>query len=518
MDRNAINSSTTAQERIKFDDPLIEKLYEYLSKKSESAYQDQLLLSNEVFGKSYLSISILNKYLEGKESISSPFLFCLKKLTHYFLKSLGWLFIFSMQNLAHLFSGQKFTVKTMGSITLIDVFLVPEQIVENGDICDRFFPGLEAKLKSIGTSYAYAPKFVGDKNPMLYYKMFRQMKLKNRSVLSSFQFLTFFDYLKMFMFIFVYPIRVFRQIGKLGSSREDSFLRLFLWDSMSHVSVKNYERQLFGKHISKLKINSIKCISWYENQPQDKNFYRGLRFNQSEVKVYGAQLFPWSSTILNYHIHKGDHNLRLIPDCILVNGPYFLQDDRGTGPNIKVGPSMRYSKLFNTQVNPKNKTAILIAMPFFEYEIEAILKILNKLDLSVELFIKLHPGSNIKKYSRRIQGKMKLVEGDIYTFFEQVGCVIGMSTGALVEATSLGIPAINIEIKGLNHKYLPELGKGIIWENVSNEVELRKWLKNFSNLLQTKPDLIRSIAERHKKMFFCEPTDTLIEEAFGLNE
>ena len=51
MDRNAINSSTTAQERIKFDDPLIEKLYEYLSKKSESAYQDQLLLSNEVFGK-----------------------------------------------------------------------------------------------------------------------------------------------------------------------------------------------------------------------------------------------------------------------------------------------------------------------------------------------------------------------------------------------------------------------------------------------------------------------------------
>ena len=83
MDRNAINSSTTAQERIKFDDPLIEKLYEYLSKKSESAYQDQLLLSNEVFGKSYLSISILNKYLEGKESISIPFLFCLKKYETY---------------------------------------------------------------------------------------------------------------------------------------------------------------------------------------------------------------------------------------------------------------------------------------------------------------------------------------------------------------------------------------------------------------------------------------------------
>ena len=43
-----------------------------------------------------------------------------------------------------------------------------------------------------------------------------------------------------------------------------------------------------------------------------------------------------------------------------------------------------------------------------------------------------------------------------------MGCVIGKSTGALVEATSLGIPVINIEFNNrLSHEYLPKFGKGI---------------------------------------------------------
>ena len=100
-----------------------------------------------------------------------------------------------------------------------------------------------------------------------------------------------------------------------------------LLDSIDIVSLSGYTRYLFGKNISMLCNSKIKFISWYENQPQDKNFYRGLRFNQSDVKVYGAQLFPWPSTVLNYHIHKGDQNLRLIPDCILVNG--YLWDAVG---------------------------------------------------------------------------------------------------------------------------------------------------------------------------------------------
>ena len=285
---------------------------------------------------------------------------------------------------------------------------------------------------------------------------------------------------------------------------------------MSHVSVKNYARQLFGEHISKLNVTSIKCISWYENQPQDKNFYKGLRLKAKKVQIYGAQLFPWPANILNVHTDERDNNLGLIPDYILVNGIYFLKNEQKL--NIKIGPSMRYSKLFHAEVSPKNENALLILLPFIDYHLEIILRMIDGLNIDAEILIKFHPATDIKRYSQRIQKNMKIVDDDIYTLFERVRCVVGIGTGALVEATSLGIPVIDIEIDGINHKYLPEFGRGIIWEYASNKAEIYTLMTYFNKLLDTNPDLIKSIGKKHKEMFFCEPTDTMTDEAFHLNQ
>jgi len=345
--------------------------------------------------------------------------------------------------------------------------------------------------------------------------MFRRLKQKKRPVLSSCQLLYLYDYLKMFIFILVYPFRVLRQIGQLGQSQEDNLLCFLLWDTLDYTAVKNFARQLFGRHISELNVPALKCISWYENQPQDKNFYKGLRSASGKVKIYGAQLYLWPATLLNLHAEEAEIDLGLIPDRILVNGNYYLREDGRL--NFKIGPSMRYSRLFQTEINAKDKTAFLVLLPFFEYEIDKILKLIGEAGFSVEVFIKFHPATNKKKYAQRLKGKMQIVEDDIYTLFNRVGCVIGKSTGALVEATSLGIPVINIETGlGLSHNYLPKFGKGIIWQSVSSATEVVKWGCVFRDLLKTKPDLIKVIAEKYKAMFFCEPTDKRINEAFEL--
>ena len=117
-----------------------------------------------------------------------------------------------------------------------------------------------------------------------------------------------------------------------------------------------------------------------------------------------------------------------------------------------------------------------------------------------------------------LQGKVELIEGDIYTFFNQVECVIGKATGALVEAASLGIPVIHIETgSGLSHNFMPQFGKGVIWGSASTGVEIRDWIDKFHNFLLTEPEKIRYIACKYKKMFFCEPTDKGTDEAFDLN-
>jgi hypothetical protein len=515
MDATATDFSLADQERLEIRNPRLKNLYNYLSDTAKKSYSDPLLLSNAVFAKSDLPLAALENYLKGEEPENVSILFSLKKLLHYFAKSFGWLVVFFAQSLAHKISRQKFYSPPIKSLILIDIYLSPEQIVEKGDLADRFFPGLEEKLMSKGISYAYAPKMIGTDNPLVYYKMFCLLKEKKRPVLSCFQLLGLCDYFKMFVFILVYPFRVFRQIGSLEGSPEDKLLRFLLWNVMDHTTVKSYARQLFGKRISEMDIPSTKCISWYENQPQDKNFYKGLRSMPGKVQIYGAQLYLWPATLLNLHADKVEISFGLIPDRILVNGTYYLNKDSSF--KFEIGPSMRYFRLFHTTVDVKGKTSLLVLMPFFEYEIDKILQMIDEAQLSIELFVKFHPATDKNKYAHRMKGKMKIVDDDIYALFNRVGCVIGKSTGALVEATSLGIPVINIETGlGISHNYLPKFGKGIIWENASNGAEIVKWTKTFSDLTTTKSDLIHSIAEKYKEMFFCEPTDEKIDEIFGL--
>ena len=517
IDPGATDFSLADQKRMEFDNPRMKNLHKYLSGVVRDSYRDQLLLSNAIFAKHDLPLSALGCYLEGKEAERVSFLFCLKKFLHYFFKSFGWLVFFWAQGLAHRFSRQKFVPESEKPLTLIDIFLMPEQIAQTGDLNDRYFPGLEAKLKSKGINYAYVPKFFGTDHPMLYYKMFLQMKEKGRPVLSGFQLLGMSDYLKMLMFVPMYPLRVLRKIRQLGGSREDKLLRFFLWDTMDHTAVKNYARLLFGQCISKMSVPVIKCISWYENQSQDKNFYKGLRLTPGKVKIYGAQLYPWPPTLLNLHVDVKEAEYGLIPDRVLVNGRYYLRQESSL--DFKLGPSMRYARLFQVKVNARGKTALLVLMPYFDYEIDKILEIIDEAELSAEIFIKFHPTTDRKKYAKRLQGKMQIVEDDLYVLFGRVGCVMGAATGALVEAACLGIPVINVKTGlGLGHNYMPQYGKGIIWENASSGIEILRWINKFQISLLTESEKIRSVADKYKKTLFCEPTNKKIDEAFELGE
>jgi hypothetical protein len=515
MNQAATDFSLADEERLQIENPRLENLYNYLSNAAINSYSDPLLLSNAVLSKSHLPLDALNNYLEEKEYEPISLLFSLKKLLLYFAKSIGWLVIFLAQSLAHKISRQKFNPDPKKPLTLIDIFLTPEQIIQKGDLSDRFFPGLEKQLLSKGISYAYAPKLIGAESPLVYYKMFCLLKEKKRPVLFCFQLLGFCDYFKMFVFIYVYPFRVFRQIMRFEGSPEDKLLKFLLWNSMDHTTVKSYARQLFGKRISEIDIPSTKCISWYENQPQDKNFYKGMRSTHKNVQIYGAQLYLWPATLLNLHVDKREIKFDSIPDHILVNGTYYL--NKHSSLKLEIGPSMRYFRLFQTTVDTKGKRGLLVLMPFFEYEIDKILQMIDEAQFSIEIFVKFHPATDTTKYAHMMKGKMKIVDDDIYALFNRVGCVIGKSTGALLEATSLGIPVINIETGlGVSHNYLPKFGKGIIWQNASNGAEIVKWKKIFSELTTTKPDLIHSIAKKHKQMFFCEPTDEKIDKIFGL--
>ena len=503
------------QERIEIQHPSLRKLFNYLSVTSKKAYLDSYLLSNAVFSKCDLPRRALKNYLSGEIEKEVTVFFSAKKLLRYFVKSFGWLVVHGIQGLEQWISKQKFICNPSRQLTLIDIHLTPEQILKDGDLVDSNLPHLEERLKSKNINYAYVPKFFGPVRFGLYYNMFRLLKKKRRPVISCFQILGLWDYLRMIVFIVIYPFRVFRQIALLGTLPEERLLRFFLWDTMDYTAVKNYARQLFGRKISRLNVPSIRCISWYENQSQDKNFFRGLRSVPEKVRIFGAQLYIWPEVMLQYYIDENEKDLGLIPDRVLVNGTFFLRE--GSSLDIQVGPSMRYAQLFQTKVNAREKSALLVLLSFFEYEVEKMLEMIHQAKLTTQILLKFHPAMDSKKYEKHVKENMEIVEGNLYSLFQRAGCVVGATTGSLVEAASLGIPAINIDSGlGLNHNHLPLLGKGIIWENASTGIEIAEGINKLRSKLKADPKQVFFVSEKYKKILFCEPTDKKIDEAFEL--
>ena len=96
--------------------------------------------------------------------------------------------------------------------------------------------------------------------------------------------------------------------------------------------------------------------------------------------------------------------------------------------------------------------------------------------------------------------------------------VVGHSSGTLVEAAALGIPVIDILDSGeFSHDYMPEMGKGILWDEALDAGEVARRVSQFQEILQSNPSLLKEEGARLRSVYFTEPTDELIGQAFGLD-
>ena len=411
-------------------------------------------------------------------------------------------------------SGQKYPLeKLTDNVVFIDTYFYADQIVRENHYQDSCFPGVTDVLSKLELDYVYVPKIVKATNLVVFFKMLRALKKEKIPVLTEYQLLGAEDFLRLLQFVIVYPFYIARLILGLGDKFEDRLAKYALW-AFSGVSCATYYRLLYGKKISCLPVSKIKCVSWYENQALDKCFYRGLRKNSRKVLIYGAQLFIWPPTHMNVHVDDREIQFGVVPDKILVSGNYFLKKSK---VNIQIGPSLRYKNMFQPQVVPAKREDILVLFSYWEYEISNILNCLKGVSCKGKVRMKFHPLTNTEKFMGQIGGNAEIVKGDIYSQFKAVGMVIGSATGALVEAASLGIPVINIvNKKQFSHMYFPEFGKGLIWDSATTNTEVLRLIEKFDFALKNEEEKLTKAALKMREMFFCEPTEKKIIEAFDL--
>ena len=87
-----------------------------------------------------------------------------------------------------------------------------------------------------------------------------------------------------------------------------------------------------------------------------------------------------------------------------------------------------------------------------------------------------------------------------------------------MEAGALGIPVIDIQyLEKFNHFYMPEIGKGILWDHAKNANEIAQLIKQFQKTLKENSGQLKEEGEKMKSFCFSDPTEEAIDQAFELS-
>ena len=68
----------------------------------------------------------------------------------------------------------------------------------------------------------------------------------------------------------------------------------------------------------------------------------------------------------------------------------------------------------------------------------------------------------------------------------------------------------------LFHSYFSELGKGIVWEQAETVSEINALISRFDHSLRHDGSRIQATSEKLKRIYFREPTEEAIVNAFDL--
>ncbi len=502
---------------MEFESQKIKKLYKYLSSMSCKAYSDPRLIANDILCKQDSHGLILEAYLSGKIPKKATFSFAVKKVLLYFGKNLIAFLFYLVTAIAHRLSKQVFHFPKKGGLLIVDTYFVAQRILERGQFRDIFFTGLADTLTRKKSNYVYVPRLFGTTNPVKWFEVFRILKKNHEPVLTEFQLLEFSDYLAIIQFIFFYPFSVFRFTKTLGATEEDGVLSNGLWQGFDDVAFHGYVRFLLGRRFSLLKSNRIKCLSWYENQTLDKNFYRGLRTISRRIDIIGAQLFVRPHGHLNIIPDEEESSFDVIPGRILVNGQGYSFNSEHA--QVEVGPSLRNAHLFSANIIPSNGDTILVLMPFYEKVVRYILKVIDKVDWPIPVEVKFHPSLDRKLYEYSLSRRFSVTEKSLPEILKKARMVVGRSSGGQLEAAALGIPVIDVLNPGeFSHCCMPEMGRGILWDQAINADDVARIVHQFQKILQEDPSRFRKEGDRIRSCYFSEPTDESIEQMLGLEK
>jgi len=373
-------------------------------------------------------------------------------------------------------------------ITLIDTFFL-SSMFKNGKYRDRYYNGLLEYLND-------------DEKRGLYFVPSILVKTGFKKIMriaekSGENFLFKEDYLKLsdYFFALVSPFRIRRINFSKFKFKDFNIGPVLQSDFRCHIfasalSILNH--RLFKR----LKENRIKLrlvVDWFENQPIDHGFNKGIKDFFPETYSIGYQGYI-ISTDFNFYIQPTKYETEngIIPDAIAVVGNGLKKQIKrfDSRLNVITAPAFRFKSVWDLEEIHKtnDKKIVLIALPIAIKESIEILKLvtnavkIGKYD-DVEFQTKSHP--------------------DFKDCVVKAKIMIGNTSSTCLETLAIGIPVIIIGSQsGLTQNPIPEDVNKDIWRICYTPEELSNAISHFLNISNEERDNFKKTGEEIRAMYF----------------
>ncbi len=397
-------------------------------------------------------------------------------------------------------------------ITLIDTFFL-SSMFKNGKYSDRYYNGLLEYLTD-------------DEKKRIYFVPLILVKTGFKKIIriaekSSDNFLFKEDYLKLndYFFALVSPFRI-RKINfnkfkfkdfNIGSVLQSDF-RCHIFTSA--FSILNYR---FFKRLKENRIKLRLVIDWFENQPIDRGFNKGIKDFYPETYSIGYQGYI-TSTDFNFYIQPTKYETEngIIPDAIAVVGNGLKKQIKRFYSKLEVitAPAFRFKGIWESKRIERNNinNIILVALPMsLKESIEIIQLILDTIKLinldNIKLQIKPHLFLKIGKlrgfFNSLELNNFEFIEGNFKDCVANAKIMIGNDSSTCLETLAIGIPVIIIGSQsGLTQNPIPENVNKDIWRICYTPEELSDVISHFLNISNKERDIMKKIGEEIRAKYF----------------
>ncbi len=272
-----------------------------------------------------------------------------------------------------------------------------------------------------------------------------------------------------------------------------------------------WQNFLFFKNLKKKNFKLSKSINWFENQPQDKGWNKGVRNYFPKAKSYGYQGFTYFPQYMCLSPTQREYSSKVVPEIVLSIGKKFNNSKKEFCKSLKVktSPALNFQHLHKKQKKyfGKSESTLIILSGFIEDDVNLLNWVIqsNIHKENRKIFIKEHPILKIKKIKKFINffpSNYKISKKDFWSSVNMSeNLICSGSTSATIELIISGRFCIIPKINPLDEEIFKKLkmSKNFIILKRSNE--LPNHLKKNKIINYNKQNYFMKITKNNIKLF-----------------